>query len=126
MITQVSDYTQTNEFYRIPAPIGSEDTAALMSAIAEGERVFFDTFGFDYSQGDPELTDEQTEALKFVVFSEWLRWQTLRKTSTGIGAKNRFTQSDSHYDQERRVQAWNRACVIMQKPEKKMLKIFNY
>lgn len=120
MITQIADYTaaEVQEFYKIPAPVGAQDTADLQAAIAEGEREFADTFKV-------EASAENVEAVKFFVFAHWLRWQALRKTSAGAGAKLNFTQSQNYQDQQRSVIAYNRACVIMNRKDLKLHKIFN-
>lgn len=119
MITQVSDYIDTAEFYRIPCPVGGQEKADLEAAIAEGERLFSDTFGVEPDGGN-------VEAVKFFVFAFWLKSQVLRKTSAGASARLNFTQSANEYDQTRRVVAYNRACVMMKRDDLKLHKIFNH
>lgn len=118
-MTQASDYTNTREFYRIPKPFGEQESADLDAAISEGERLFADTFGVAPSA-------ENVEAVKHFVFANWLRWQTLRKTSAGASAKLEFTQAQNRADETRRVTAWNRACELMGRTDRKIHKIFNY
>lgn len=118
-MTIVADYIDTNEFYRIPKPIGESERLDIEAAIAEGERSFYDTFGI-------APNDDNLEAVKFFVFAFWLRIQSLRKTSAGASAKLNFTQSQNYADQTRRVTAYNRACEMMQRKDLKLIKIINY
>lgn len=118
-MTSITDYINTHEFYRIPRPFGEQESADLDAAILEGERLFADTFGVTPSA-------ENAEAVKFFVFANWLRWQSLRKTSAGAGAKIDFTQAQNRSDETRRVTAWNRACELVGQSDKRIIKIFNY
>lgn len=122
MILTIEDFTQTQEFYRIPQPTGPADTADLVGALSEGERQFMETFRVV----ETEIIDERLEALKYFAFAFWLRWQATRKTPSGAGAKINFTQSQNYIDEPRRYQAYNRACFIMGRPDLKMFKILNH
>lgn len=122
MILTVSDFVNTNKFYRIPAPVGESDRLDIEAAIAESENQFIETF----SVRAIDIVDERIEALKYFTFAFWLRWQATRKTQSGAGAKVNFTQSQNYVDEPRRYQAYNRACTIMGRKDLKMFKIINY
>lgn len=122
MILQASDFTDTSSFYRIPMPLGVSDAADLDGCIAEGEKEFCETFNV----APADIADDALEALKYFTFAFWLRMQGLRKTAAGAGAKINFTQSQNYVDTARRYQAYNRACSLMGREDKKMFKIINY
>ena len=74
MITEISDYSETSEFYRIPAPIGAGDTAELTGLINFAEMRFTRIFGsvdFDIPSN--------LEALKYFVFSQWCAAMPIKK-----------------------------------------------
>lgn len=119
MILTLDDFVETTEFYRIPRPTGAYDTADLLGIISEGEKEFMETFELT------EISGTAIEALKYYTFALWLRMQAARKTAAGAGAKINFTQSENHMDWVRRYQAYNMACEMMGRRDKKMLKILN-
>lgn len=119
MVTTLDDYIKTDEFYRIPAPMGAGESSNLSGCIAEGEKTFADTFGVSAEEAD-------REAVKYFVFSFWLRNSRLVKTANGLSAKVRYNQADANYDQKRAVTAYNRACKIMKRTDLKLKPILNY
>lgn len=118
MFTELTDYISTNEFYRIPSPMGGVDEMELLGVISEGERKFADTFGV-------EPNEENADAVRFFVFAFWLKVQSLKKTAQGASAKVRFNQAENHFDTTRYYYAYNRACELMGAKDKKLVRIIN-
>ena len=121
MITQISDFTETENFYRIPVPIGAGDTAELKSVINFAEAKFTETFG----TVDFDVTSNM-EALKYFVFAFWLSEVPVKKTPIASSAKPRYNQAENVYDVERFYRAYNMACTLMGRKDKRLVKNFNF
>ena len=121
MITKISDYSETNEFYRIPAPIGAGDTAELTGLINFAEMRFTRTFGsVDFS------IPSNMEALKYFVFSQWCSAVPIKKTPVAPSAKPRYNQAENVYDVERFSKAYNTACDLMDRKDFRLIQNFNF
>ena len=121
MITKISDYSETSEFYRIPAPIGAGDTAELNGLINFAEMRFTRTFGsVDFS------IPSNMEALKYFVFSQWCAAIPIKKTPVAPSAKPRYNQAENVYDVERFSKAYNTACELMNRKDFRLIQNFNF
>ena len=121
MITEISDYSETSEFYRIPAPIGAGDTAELTGLINFAEMRFTRIFGsvdFDISSN--------LEALKYFVFSQLCAAMPIKKTPVAPSAKPRYNQAENVYDVERFLKAYNTACELMNRKDFRLIQNFNF
>ena len=121
MITEISDYSETSEFYRIPAPIGAGDTAELTGLINFAEMRFTRIFGsVDFTK------PSNLEALKYFVFSQWCATIPIKKTPVAPSAKPRYNQAENVYDVERFLNAYNTACELMNRKDLRLIQNFNF
>lgn len=120
--TVITDYTGASDIYRIPHPTGAAETAEIEAAIAEGERSFADTFGI----APASVSGDELLALKCYCYCVWLKQNWVKRTAQGAGAKVRFNQADNVFDAERYMTAYNRCCVLLGQPNKKLKNILNF
>lgn len=110
-LLSVSDFSEASKLYRIPAPIGANDTAELEGVIDFAEGTFLVLFGTD---SETVAADEtQLEALKYFTFAQWLRLEMAMRTPIGAGAVQELTQARNSFDDVKFREAWNTSCRLM-------------
>ena len=121
MITEISDYTETDKFYRIPVPIGAGDTTELLGILNFAETKFEETFGTtDFN------VPANVEALKYFSFAIWLSEIPIKKTPVAATSKPRYNQAENIYDRERFEKAYNTACFLMNRKDLRLMSNFNF
>ena len=122
-LLSVDDLTTIAKMYRIPAPVGENDTAELEAVIDGSQAYFLETFSV--TEEEVSESDDCMEALKHWTFAQWLRWEMAMRTPIGVGAVQNLTEAQPKFDDVKFRQAWNRACSLMGRDDVMIVPLLN-